>query len=128
MIDQSADKIICRGFQFECHLGFHGHEKGAKQKISVDLEVLVSPLNEKEKDKVSAIRFNYFKANQEISKFLEDKRFNLIETVTEEIAQLLLECFKIQAVRVSVTKYPADIPGEPSVTYVCYRRGSGHRG
>lgn len=122
MIDQSTDKIICRGFQFNCHLGFHGHEKGAKQKISVDLESWVSPLNQQEKDKVSAIRFNYFKANQEISKFLENRRFNLIETVAEEIAQLLLECFKIQAIQVSVTKYPTDLPDTSSVTYVCYRK------
>ena len=115
------DKIICKGLTCECVLGFHDYEKKLKQKISIDFEVSVARPQQCD-DAVSAIQLDYYKATNMITDFVAQKQFNLIETISDEIAHLLLESFPIYDALISVTKYPADMPHVESVTYQCYRR------
>ncbi|MBU1916770.1 MAG: dihydroneopterin aldolase [bacterium] len=120
MIDHN-DKIICKGLTCECVLGFHDYEKKLKQKISIDFEVSVARPQQND-DAVTAIQLDYYKATNIITEFIATRQFNLIETVSDEIAQLLLEAFPIKDALIHVTKYPADMPHVESVTYQCYRR------
>lgn len=120
-MSRMEDKIICRGLQFECTLGFHRHEKTVPQKIMIDLDVWVASLLQEEYDQVESIRFDYYEANQLIKKFFQGRRFNLVETVAHEVANLLLQQFKINSVQVAVTKFPLDMPNATSITYVCSR-------
>jgi 7,8-dihydroneopterin aldolase/epimerase/oxygenase len=120
MIDQH-DKIMCQGLACECVLGFHDYEKKLKQKISIDFEVSVAKTQDGD-DAVSAIQLDYYKATNMITEFIAARQFNLIETISNEIARLLLEAFPIKDALIRVTKYPADMPHVESVTYQCYRR------
>ncbi|EKD52441.1 MAG: hypothetical protein ACD_62C00020G0002 [uncultured bacterium] len=120
-MQETADKLICRGLKYECELGFHDHEQGHKQEISIDFKATVRPI-ENHADDVSAVQVNYFKANEAITNLLKAKRFNLIETLAVEVADSLLNGFPILDVQVAVTKFPADIPNMGSATYVCRRR------
>lgn len=137
--------LICQGFTYDCSLGFHENEKGVKQKILVDVEVTLKASSRAQcetchsepeaknlqktgrsftyaqDDRPDSIPFDYFKANQLIAEFLKDKHFNLIETLGQGIAELLLEKFKVPSVKVSVTKKPLDMPNVGCVKFVCTR-------
>ena len=124
------DTIICQGFTYDCSLGFHANEKGITQKIVVDVEVPVvgagsKPAHDSELLMRAGLEpaptFDYFIANQLISEFLKTKHFNLIETVGQGVAELLLEKFDVPSVKVSVTKRPLDMPNVGCVKYVCER-------
>ena len=114
-----TDQIICRGLEVECEIGFHNIEQGIQQKLLVDLEVDVpkpDPL-----DDPAALPFDYFTATTKIRNHLAGRRFNLIETVGNEIAALLLEQFLIPSVLVRITKFPKDMVEMASVEYICRR-------
>ena len=125
-IDKSMDTLICQGFEYDCQLGFHEHERDVTQKISVDIEVAF-PVGAGftpalgYKDNPSSVPFDYFKANELIAAFLKDKQFNLIETVCQAIAEMLLESFALKIIKVSVTKFPLNMANVKAVTYCCSR-------
>ncbi|MBX7149316.1 dihydroneopterin aldolase [bacterium] len=107
---------------FECELGFHPYEKKIRQKITLDLEVGVYAIDTSKKDDIDAIKMDYFEANQMLGKLFESRRYNLLETVAEDVAELLLHNFSIVSVLVKVTKYPLEMPNVPAVSYVCFRK------
>lgn len=116
------DVLTCRSFSYEVELGFHDHEQGIKQKVSVDLEVTLKQQTDAWiRDDIKNILFNYHEAHLVMAELLGSKRFNLIETLAEEIAQVMLKMFPIRAIQVSVTKFPQDTPDLSSVTFTCLR-------
>ena len=121
-MDALLDKIICRGFTYECEIGFHTCEERLRQKISLDLVAWVAPIPAAERDLPAALRFDYFEANRELRELLGGQRYSLIETLAEAVAAHLLARFRIAAIEVGVTKFPLGMPNAGSVTYVC-RRG-----
>ena len=112
------DRITCRGLYFDCEIGFFPSEQKVRQKVEVKFTAWILPMEKKEN--LSAIRLDYFRANQAIAALLDKKPFKLVETASDEIAALLLKKFDIGAVSVSLTKHPLDMPGS-TVTYKCYR-------
>ncbi len=116
------DKIQCHGMSFECELGFHPYEKKVRQKITIDLEVWVDPIGATNADQIDALKMDYFEANLMLTKLFESRRYNLLETVSADVAQMLFEKFAILAVKVRVTKYPMDMPNVSSVSYECFRK------
>ena len=117
----ATDTLCLNELIYECELGFHPSEKGVRQRIRVDLEVSVEAIVRGGEDRIDSIRLDYFEAERVIGKLLENRHFNLVETVTEKIAKTLLEHFPIRGVKVTVTKYPINIPSLKSISYTCHR-------
>ncbi|OVE81381.1 hypothetical protein BVY03_04140 [bacterium K02(2017)] len=117
----NLDIISCNSFEFECELGFHQFELGIKQKIKLDFDVLIEPIPSEYRDDMKYLKFDYFLANKIIQEYLIDRRYDLIEALAEDLAQLMLKSFKIKAVKMGVTKFPADMPNTQSITYTCFR-------
>lgn len=115
------DMIRCRGFTYQAHVGFHANEQNRRQKISLDLDAVVLSGEAGKWDRVDSVKMDYYQANQLLKSFFDNKRFNLVEAVAEEVAVLLLKEFDIEAIWVTVTKYPEDMPNIGSVSYRCYR-------
>lgn len=121
----ALDQIVCRGLQFDLNLGFHRGEKGIRQKVVLDFEAWIKRDGHNGEDRVSSIKLDYYKAHRAIGSLIHSRRFKLVETVAEKIAEVLLHKFPIESVRVSVTKFPMDLPNMESVTYVCFRKKGG---
>lgn len=121
---ESMDTISCHGLDYECRIGFHEYERHGKQKITLDLKAFVQVRPDIKRDDAGLVQFDYFVANQLIKNFLEGKQFNLIETLGQEVAELLLKNFPIQKINIRVTKYPLDMPNLKSVSYECTRAKS----
>lgn len=114
------DRISCNGMAFDCDVGFHDVERGIKQKIILEYIADVRPVDAGIKDQPEGIRLDYYKAHHLLNDFFAKKRFNLIETIASEVADLLMKNFDVTSIRVDVTKSPIDVP-IPSVTYSCSR-------
>jgi dihydroneopterin aldolase len=118
------DKIILKGLTGECRIGFHEYEQDIIQKLVIDIEVSVRPMTDFEADQVGMLRMDYFVASNIVREILSCRRYNLIETVAEDVSAALLKTFDIESVETTVTKHPHDMPHVRSVSYVCVRTKS----
>jgi len=119
-----SDKIICQGLTYDCHIGFHDFEKSILQTLSLDIEAFIPARNPSLKDDPQTIVLDYFKAHHLIQKTLHHQEFQLIETVADRVAHLLLDNFAITAVTVRVTKKPLKLSNFQQVSYECHRSRS----
>ena len=115
------DLIRCNRLVYACSIGIHDHEKNIRQDLVIDVEARVVSIPADRADDPRVIRLNYFRADELLEKMLSARHFNLIETVAEEVARLILAAFDVASVRVSVTKKPLGMPRLGSVTYECER-------
>lgn len=115
------DKIILKGLSSECRIGFHEYEQDIVQKLVIDIEAKVRPMMASESDQTTRLRMDYFVASNLVREILSCRRYNLIETVAEDVAAALLKTFDIESVEITVTKHPHDMPHVRSVSYVCVR-------
>ncbi len=115
------DKLFCKGLRYTLFVGFHDCEQPAPQELSIDLEVEVEPFKAMN-DRPEALPFDYFKVNQLLTQQLQAHRVNLIETLAERVAELLLAHFAIASASVRVRKRPLDIPNVEWVACECVRR------
>ena len=115
------DKVICKDLSFQAQIGFHDYELGKSQEVKVSFEAEVPPMKKSEFDKAKDLKLDYYKANELIGELINGKKFNLLEALCEEIAQMLLKNFKIHSIAVTVKKFPKDMPNAASVSYSCRR-------
>jgi len=120
-MDAPLDKVLCRGFVYECEVGFHDCELRIPQRIRIDVVAWVTRIPASAREQPAAVRFDYYAANKDIKQLLGERRFNLIETLGEAVAERLLERHQAEAVEVTVSKFPLHMPNAESVGYVCYR-------
>ncbi|MDA8442583.1 MAG: dihydroneopterin aldolase [Peptococcaceae bacterium] len=105
------DKLVLSGLQLR---GFHGvlpEEQTLGQLFVVDLEMEGEFALAAASDNLD-YSVNYAQAYKVVKLIVEERRFKLIETLAETIAQSLLEEFvQLQRVLVRVNKPHAPIPG-----------------
>lgn len=101
--NKQADKIFIREFQVPAQIGILPWEKISTQIIVIDLEFTVDvkaiALADRVEDTV-----DYAAVCEAIAGYLAKHRFNLIETLAENVAQFLLNQFHLSGLRLSVVK------------------------
>ena len=109
----SSDRIFLRGLQIDCIIGFIDWERRVKQTVVIDLEMAVDCRAAAARDDV-ADTLNYKTVAKRLIAFVQESDFNLIETLVERIALLILSEFGIAWVRVTLSK-PGAIRGSRDV-------------
>jgi len=79
------DVLFISELRIDSEIGVHEWEKNIKQPISLDIEAVTNRVTE----------------------FITSKHFNLVETVAEEVAQLLQREFDVEWLRLRVAKLNA---------------------
>ena len=97
------DHIFIRGFRIETLIGFHRRERIVPQFVSIDLEIGISNTAVYESDKVADC-IDYDKVTQRIRELVKDTHFNLVETLCERIARILLDEFGASYAKVGAAK------------------------
>ena len=110
---RTSDRIFLRGLAVECIIGFIDWERRVKQSVLIDLEMAVDCREAAVRDDV-AYTLNYKTVAKRVIAFVEGSSFNLVETLVERIAELILAEFAIPWVRVTVSK-PGAIRGSRDV-------------
>ncbi|HNR22283.1 MAG TPA: dihydroneopterin aldolase [Steroidobacteraceae bacterium] len=120
MTDDVTDRIFLHGLAVDCVIGFIEWERRIKQTVVIDLEMPVDCARAAQRDAVEDT-LDYKKVAKRVIAFVEASEFQLVETLAERIAQLILADFGLEWVRLSVNK-PGAIRGSRDVGVSIERR------
>ncbi len=104
------DKIFFKEMSFYGYHGVYPEENRLGQRFIVDLELGLDLRPAALNDDLSQT-VNYAEVYRVVKEEVEQKRFQLVETLAERIADRLLSVFPIEQVLVRVTKPDPPIPG-----------------
>lgn len=97
------DKIFLEGLTTETIIGIFDWEREIRQTIAVDLEMSADIGRAAATDSIEDT-LNYKRVAKRVLAFVQESRFQLIETLAERIAALILEEFEVTWVRVTLHK------------------------
>jgi len=115
-----SDTIFLRDMRVETVIGIWDWERKIKQTVSIDLEMGTDIRRAAASDHIDDT-LNYKQVAKRIQGFVAAAEFQLVETMTEKIAEIILAEFAIPWVTVSVNK-PGAIRGARDVGVRIHRR------
>ena len=111
--DNASDTIFLSDLRVDTVIGIWDWERKIRQTISIDLEMGTDIARAAKSDAIEDT-LNYKKVAKRIQQFVADSEFQLVETLAEHIAQIILAEFDVPWVRVRVNK-PGAIRGARDV-------------
>ena len=111
--DNASDTIFLSDLRVDTVIGIWDWERKIRQTISIDLEMGTDIARAAKSDAIENT-LNYKKVAKRIQQFVADSEFQLVETLAEHIAQIILAEFEVPWVRVRVNK-PGAIRGARDV-------------
>ena len=99
----SMDHIFVRDFRLETLIGFHKRERIVPQTLRLDIEIGIANTAVFESDKVTDC-IDYEKVTIRIRELVAATHFNLVETLVERIARIVIDEFGAASVKVSAAK------------------------
>jgi len=110
---QATDTVFVHELKVETIIGIWGWERKIRQTVSIDLEMGADIRRAAETDSIDDT-LNYKAISKRVQQFVADSEFQLVETMAEKIAELVLQEFKVPWVQVRVSK-PSAIRGAKNV-------------
>ena len=95
------DNLRITALSVSTQVGIHAWEQRISQKLLLDITI---PVDLSTCNNTLANTIDYDALCQQVTAFVESNAFTLIETVAEQVAQLIKEAFKITALSVTVSK------------------------
>ena len=97
------DTIFVRSLTIDAILGVHPHEREKPQPVRISFAMATDASRAAREDDIGEA-VDYAAAARRVAALTVEGRFQLVETLAEHIAALLLHEFPIQRVRVEVEK------------------------
>lgn len=113
------DIIYLHDLKIECIIGVWEWERQIKQSVILDLDMASDNRRAAATDTIEDT-LNYKAVAKHLIEYVEGTQFQLVETLAEKIAEILLKEFKLKWVRVRVNKKGA-IQGATDVGVVIER-------
>lgn len=98
-----VDIIYLHGIKVECVIGVWAWERQIKQVITIDLD-MASDISRAAASDELADTLNYKAVAKRVQAYVGESRFQLVETLAEKLAELLLTEFGMPWCRVRVNK------------------------
>jgi dihydroneopterin aldolase len=114
------DIIFLGGLTTECIIGIWDWERRVKQKIVLDIEMASDIRKAAASDHIDDT-LDYKRVAKRLLQFVGDSQFQLVETLTERIAEIIVTEFDVPWVRVRLNKQGA-IRGSRDVGILVERR------
>jgi dihydroneopterin aldolase len=114
------DFIFLGGLATECIIGIWDWERRVKQKIVLDIEMATDIRKAAASDSIDDT-LDYKRVSKRLLQFVGDSQFQLVETLTERIAEIVVTEFDVPWVRVRLNKQGA-IRGSRDVGILVERR------
>lgn len=115
------DKILVTDLRVRTIVGIWEWERRMPQVVSIDLEMAADIAGAAERDHIDAT-LDYKKVAKRVAVFVEESRFQLVETLAEKIAAIVMAEFGVAWLKVTVRK-PFAVRGSRDVG-VCIERGA----
>lgn len=97
------DTIFLKELTTETVIGIFDWEREVKQTVAIDIELSVDFRAAARSDSIEDA-LNYKTVASRVLAFVQESRFQLVETLAEEVARLLLREFPVELVRLTVHK------------------------
>ena len=117
---RSHDIIFVGGLTTECIIGIWDWERRVKQKIVLDIEMAADIRKAAASDHIDDT-LDYKRVSKRLLQFVGDSQFQLVETLTDRIAEIVVTEFDVPWVRVRLNKQGA-IRGSRDVGILVERR------
>jgi dihydroneopterin aldolase len=108
-----TDTIFLRDLRVETVIGIWDWERSIRQIVSIDLELAADIRQAAATDNIDDA-LNYKAVAKRVQQFVGESSFQLVETLAEKIATLILDEFPVPSVQVRVNK-PGAIRGARDV-------------
>jgi dihydroneopterin aldolase len=115
------DKVFIRDLRIETVIGIWDWERHATQIVSLDVEIATDVKRAASRDEISAA-VNYKDVAKRLIEFVGSSRFELVESLADAVARIVLTEFAVPWVSVSVAK-PGAVEGSKEVGVVIERSG-----
>ena len=96
------DQIVIRGLQLSCRIGVPAEERAEPQDLRVHLILDVAPFP---KEDLIDRTVDYKAVSDDVRELAGKGERQLIETLAQEIASLILDRYSVQSVRVELEKF-----------------------
>ncbi len=113
------DLIYIRDLKIDTQIGTYSWEQQIKQQVIIDLE-LMADLKKAAISSEIADTIDYAKLANSVSEFVASGAFLLLETLAEQVAELIMREFKVPGLRIKVGK-PGALPKAKEVGVVIAR-------
>lgn len=100
------DIIYLHSLKVDCVIGVWEWERQINQTLTIDLDMGFDITNAAKSDDLQDT-LSYKDVSKRIESFVKDSSYNLVETLIEEIAKILLTEFPIKWCNVKVNKFGA---------------------
>lgn len=113
------DLVYIRGLEVETVIGIYDWEREIRQIVNLDLEMGLDILEAAQTEDVNNT-LNYKSVSDRLLDFISQSEFQLVETMAEEIAQLVRDEFGVKWLRLRLGK-PGAVPQAADVGVIIER-------
>ncbi len=113
------DIVYIKGLEVKTVIGIYDWEKEIKQKITIDLEMAADIKKAAATDEIS-YALDYKSVSKRLISFVEANEIQLIETLAEKIAEIVLSEFGVSWLKLSLGK-PGAVTGSRDVGVIIER-------
>ncbi len=102
-MDGTSDTVFLRGLEVDCVIGVFDWEREQKQKVVIDLDMEVD-IRPAARDDDLDRAVDWKEVTKTLLAFVGESSFELVETLTERVAELVVTRFDVARVRVRIEK------------------------
>lgn len=97
------DIVFIKQLEVISTIGVYDWEKSVQQKLYFDLEMAFDNRPAAQHDDIS-LALNYFSVSERVNHFVQQHQFELIETMAEQVASLIMKEFKVPWIKLALHK------------------------
>ncbi len=98
-----SDKVLIRQLEVDAIIGIHDWEKQQTQPIFLDMDLSFDCRQAAQSDDIKDA-LDYFEVCQQVTEFVAASRYELIETLAEQVAALVLKQFECNKIKLTLFK------------------------
>jgi len=107
------DIVFIKQLEVITTIGVYEWEKSLQQKLYFDLEMAFDNRPAALQDDIN-LALNYFSVSEQVNQFAQNNHFELIETMAERVAALIMEQFSVPWIKLTLHK-PGALPKASSL-------------
>ena len=119
----AKDIIFIEGLEIETIIGVYEHERDIKQKVVLDIEMAISESDAASSDDLRHT-VDYDAVSKLVTSYVIDTQYQLIESLAEQVASLVLGAFATDSLKLKLSK-PGAVKNAKSVGLIILRSVDG---